>query len=54
MYVKYGPDREDEIGLVANSFSHLMDKMHSFFNNLLDEQYKVLQSQINPTFYIIH
>lgn len=50
MYVKYESDREDEIGLVANSFNYMMDKMHSLFNNLLDEQYKVLQSQINPHF----
>jgi len=50
MYVKYESDREDEIGLVANSFNYMMDKMHTLFNNLLDEQYKVLQAQINPHF----
>ncbi|NMA66020.1 MAG: histidine kinase [Clostridiaceae bacterium] len=50
MYVKYESEREDEIGLVANSFNYMMDKMHNLFDNLLDEQYKVLQSQINPHF----
>lgn len=50
MYVKCELERDDEIGLVAHSFNYMMDKMHSLFNNLLDEQYKVLQSQINPHF----
>lgn len=50
MYVKFECDREDEIGLLARSFNYMMDKMHELFNNLLKEQYKVLQAQINPHF----
>lgn len=50
MFVKFECSREDEIGLLARSFNYMMDKMHNLFDNLLKEQYKVLQAQINPHF----
>lgn len=48
--VEFQYDGEDEIKELSDSFNYMIERVHILFNNLLEEQYKTLMTEINPHF----